>query len=300
MNFTYYTADVFTDKRFCGNQLVDFPNAVGLDSEQMQAIAREFNFSETVFAFQPEDGRNTKRLRIFTPGAEVPFAGHPTMGAACVLAASGDITVNGQAAIIFEEGVGNIPVTVKIEDGQLYAEFTTAKTAEFWPCEAAIHELADILSLSVSDINVEKYPLLATSCGLPFLFIPVKSLQAMQQIRINQSKWTSIMHNEWEQQLYLFTKETVNEECDFHARMFAADLGFGEDPATGSAAAAFAGYLGKLPTIPEGQITLSVEQGLEMCRPSKIFIRAEKNNGVATDIRVGGHTVLVSKGLLTI
>jgi trans-2,3-dihydro-3-hydroxyanthranilate isomerase len=300
MNFTYYTADVFTDRRFCGNQLAVFPNAAGLSSEEMQAIACEFNFSETVFVFEPENSKNTKRLRIFTPKAEVPFAGHPTIGSACVLAAAGEIAVNGQTAIVFEEGVGEVTVTVNIKDGELYAELRTAKAPDFWPCEASLQDIADVLSLSAGDIAVAEYPLMAASCGLPFLFVHIKSLQAMQEVRINQLKWASALQHEWEQQLYLFTTETINDDCNFHARMFASDLGFGEDPATGSAAAAFAGYLWRLPSIPEGQLKVKVEQGLEMGRPSKLSICAEKNNCAATNIRVGGHTVLVAKGLLTV
>jgi len=301
MELTFYTADVFTDKRFCGNQLAVFPNAAGLDAVQMQAIAREFNFSETVFVFEPENYVNTKRLKIYTPGAEVPFAGHPTIGTACVLAASGDVIMSGhEATIVFEEGVGNVPVTVKKEGERLYAELTTAQAPELRPCVTDIKDIAAILSLSVSDLAVEDYPLQAASCGLPFLFVPVRSLRGMQRIRIDQSKWESLLNNEWEQQLYLFTKETVDPNCQFHARMFAFDLGFGEDPATGSAAAAFAGYLSQLATVPDGLICLTVEQGLEMGRPSKLFIRAEKSAGIASSIRVGGNTVLVSQGVLTL
>jgi trans-2,3-dihydro-3-hydroxyanthranilate isomerase len=301
MELTFYTADVFTDKRFCGNQLAVFPNAAGLGAEHMQAIAREFNFSETVFVFAPENSANTKRLRIYTPGAEVPFAGHPTIGTACVLAANGDIVVNGQATtIVFEEGVGNVPVTVTKEGERLYAELTTAQAPEFRPCVTDAKDIAAILSLSVSDLAVEDYPLQAVSCGLPFLFVPVRSLQGMQQLRINQEKWEPLLNNEWNQQLYLFTKETVDVNCQFHSRMFAFDLGFGEDPATGSAAAAFAGYLGQLTAVPDGPIRLTVEQGLEMGRPSKLFIRAKKSAGITSAIRVGGNTVLVSQGVLTL
>lgn len=301
MKLVYYIADVFTDKRFCGNQLAVIPNAEGLDTIEMQAIAREFNFSETVFAFPPNDKSNTKRLRIYTPGAEVPFAGHPTIGAACVLAASGDIAMNDQGTgIIFEEGVGNVPVTIKKEGDRWYAELRPAKAPEFRSCTADINDIAAIFSLTASDIAVEDYSLKAGSCGLPFLFVPVRSLQGMQRIKINMQKWKSCLRDEWEQQIYLFTSETVEADCQFHARMFAADLGFGEDPATGSAASVFAGYLGQVPAFPDGPVCFAIEQGLEMGRPSKLFIQAEKIDGVVGTIRVGGNTILVSHGVLTV
>lgn len=301
MELVYYTADVFTDRRFCGNQLAVFPNAEGLSSIEMQAIAREFNFSETVFVFPPRNCSNTKRLKIFTPESEIPFAGHPTIGTACVLAASSNIALDGQdTKIVFEEEVGDMPVKIKREGEKLYAEFTTAKEPEFKSCAASLGDIAAIFSLSEADIVVKDYPIKAVSCGLPFLFVPVKSLKEIQRVKVNPFIWKECLKNEWEQQIYLFTDETIDADCQFHARMFAADIGFGEDPATGSAAAAFAGYLGQLPTFAEGDIGLEIEQGLEIGRPSKLFVQAEKNNGVVSKIRVGGYSVLVSHGMITI
>jgi len=178
MELVYYTTDVFIDRRFCGNQLAVFPDAEGLSSIEMQAIAREFNFSETVFVFPPKNCSNTKRLKIFTPESEVPFAGHPTIGAACVLAASSNIKLNGQdTKIVFEEEVGNVPVMIKREGDRLYAELTTAKEPEFKSCTANLGDIAAIFSLSETDVVVKDYPIKAVSCGLPFLFVPVKSIQ---------------------------------------------------------------------------------------------------------------------------
>ena len=301
MELVYYTADVFSDRRFCGNQLAVFPNAEGLSSIEMQAIACEFNFSETVFVFPPRNCSNTKHLRIFTPESEIPFAGHPTIGTACVLAASSNIALDGQdTKIVFEEEVGDIPVMIKREVGKLYAELTTAKEPEFKSCTASWGDIAAIFSLSETDVVVKDYPIKAVSCGLPFLFVPVKSLQEIQRVKVNPLIWKECLKNEWEQQIYLFTDETIDANCQFHARMFAADIDFGEDPATGSAAAAFAGYLGQLSNFAEGDIGLAIEQGLEMGRPSKLFVQAEKNNGVVSKIRVGGYSVLVSHGMMTI
>lgn len=240
-------------------------------------------------------------MKIFTPESEVPFAGHPTIGAACVLAANGDIELNGQETqIVFEEDVGDVPVRIKRDGEQLYAELTTAKEPEFKSCTAGLSDLAAIFSLSETAVVVKDYAIKAVSCGLPFLFVPVKSVQEMQRIKVNPLKWKECLKKEWEQQIFLFTDETVNVDCQFHARMFAADIGFGEDPATGSAAAAFAGYLGQCSAFTDGPICLAIEQGLEMGRPSKLFVRAEKQNGVVNKIRVGGYSVLVSQGVLTI
>jgi len=144
------------------------------------------------------------------------------------------------------------------------------------------------------------YPLEAVSCGLPFLFVPVRTLAAMQRIRLNPAKWEAGLKDAWARQIYLFTTGTVARDCDFHARMLAPALGITEDPATGSAATAFAGYLGRLPGCADGSLKVVVEQGLEMGRPSKMFISAEINGAAATNIRVGGHTVLVTQGSLTL
>lgn len=204
-----------------------------------------------------------------------------------MLAASSNIALDGQdTKIVLEEEVGDIPVMIKREGGKLYAELTTAKEPEFKSSE--------------TDVVVKDYPINAVSCGLPFLFVPVKSLQEMQRVKVNPLIWKECLKNEWEQQIYLYTDETIDANCQFHARMFAADIDFGEDPATGSAAAAFAGYLGQLSTFAEGDIGLAIEQGLEMGRPSKLFVQAEKNNGVVSKIRVGGYSVLVSHGMMTI
>jgi trans-2,3-dihydro-3-hydroxyanthranilate isomerase len=300
VDYTFYTADVFTDKRFCGNQLAVFPDAEGLSDRQMQLIAREINFSETVFVFTPQNKANAKQLRIFTPGAEVPFAGHPTVGTACILASLGQLGLrDGRAAVVFEEGVGNVPVRVKC-DNKLFGELAAAQMAEIRPCGIKAADVAALLSLQAEDIGLANYPLQMVSCGMPFLFVPVKSLQAAKQAKLNKAVWDTLLKNEWGQQVYVFTNECVEEKVDFHVRMFAPALGIEEDPATGAAATAFGGYIGQLDERADITLELVLEQGIEVERPSKLFVKVAKKGGKVADIRVGGNSVLVSKGVMSL
>ena len=297
MKYRFFTADVFTDRIFGGNPLAVFPDARGLKDERMQRIAQEFNLSETVFVFPPEDPHNTRRLRIFTPGTELPFAGHPTVGAAHVLAETGEVTLDGEfTRIVFEEGVGPVNVDIRAAGGKpIYAQLSAARMPEFGPEPPPAREIAATLSLDASDLLPDLVPQ-AVSCGVPFLFVLLKDKAAVARARINRDAWEKALANFWATPIFLFTFETEREGSDVHARMFAPAMGIGEDPATGSAAAALAGFLG--PHDPRTQKTLRwvVEQGFEMGRPSILEVEADRNAGAITAVRVGGGTVLVSEG----
>lgn len=179
----FHTLDVFTDHVFGGNPLAVFPHALGLETEQMQAVARELNLSETVFVLPPDHAVHTRRLRIFTPGTELPFAGHPTVGTAHLLAAIGEIPLDGaETQIVFEEGVGPVPVTVRASDGQpISAQLSAARLPEFGPAAPSIADIADVLSLETRDIASDPPPA-AVSCGVPFLFVMLTSLEALARI----------------------------------------------------------------------------------------------------------------------
>jgi len=300
--YTYYTADVFTGQVFGGNPLAVLPDARGLDPATMQLIAREFNYSETVFVVPPDDPAHTRRLRIFTPGGELPFAGHPTVGTAFVLAASGALPLTGDLTrIVFEEGVGPIPVAIRARDGApYYTQLSAAKMPEFGPEPPALAEIAQVFSLQPDDFLNGDFTPQAVSCGVPFLFVPLASRAALARIRLDRAAWERSLAGYWAPEVFLFSFETERPTSDLHARMFAPRMGIAEDPATGAAATALAGYLSRRDLSPAAQLHWVVEQGFEMGRPSILEVEAERQGGVVTAIRVGGASVLVSRGVLSL
>ena len=302
MRHRYLTADVFTDRIFGGNQLAVFPDGRGLRTEQMQKAAREFNFSETVFVLPAESKAHARRLRIFTPGAEVPFAGHPTIGAAFVLASLGEIPIEGEwTRFVLEEGAGPVPVAVRARDGRpVAAQLTAPRPPEFGPPPPARADLAAMLSLDVSDLLDEPNGPQGVSCGLPFLFIPLRDRGAVGRARLRPDTWERVQASWWSPHAYVFAFDPENRGHDLRARMFAPAVGVAEDPATGSAATALAAYLGVRDPRREGTLRFVIEQGFEMGRPSLLEAEADKKNGAVAAIRVGGASVLVSEGTMEI
>lgn len=299
-HYRYYTADVFTARVFGGNQLAVLPDARGLTSEEMQQIAREFNLSETVFVLPPQASEYTRRLRIFTPGTELPFAGHPTIGTAHVLASIGEIPVEAEVTrIVFEEGVGPVPVAIRAAKGRpVSAQLTAAKLPEFGPMPPSKAKLAAVLSLEAADLLENNFAPAAVSCGVPFLFIPVRDRSALQRVRLDRNRWETLLSSFWAPHLYVFARDPERDGSDLRARMFAPAIGIVEDPATGAAATALAGYLGTREATPSGTIRWVVEQGFEMGRPSILEIEADKRDGEIVAARVGGASVLVSEGTM--
>ena len=243
MRYRFYTADVFTDRAFGGNPLAVFPDGRDLSSEQMRRVARELNLSETVFVFPAERPRHTRRLRIFTPSAELPFAGHPTIGTAHVLASIGEIALERDVTnIVFEEGVGPVPVRIRVQDGRpVFAQLAAPRLPEFGPPPPSLEKIAATLSLYPSDLLRAEVGPQAVSCGVPFLFVPVRDKEAMRRVRVNREQWERSFSSYWAPHLYVFAELNGSS---LRARMFAPALGIEEDPATGAAATALAGYLG--------------------------------------------------------
>ena len=308
MEYRFYTADVFTQQTFGGNPLAVFPQAQGLSAWQMQKIAGEINYSETVFVFPSETPEGIRQLRIFTPNSELPFAGHPTVGTAYILAYIGDITLDKpEITIIFEEGVGPVPVKILSESGKpTYTELTAAQLPEFVSNIPDIQDLAEMLSLKSEDFFMGDYAPQAVSCGLPFLFIPLNSQQALAQAKLKRDRWESLLANSWANCVYLFTLETSSklvfmrsQSAAVRSRMFAPSLGIEEDPATGSAAAALGGYLG-IRDQRDGILQWQIEQGIEMGRPSSLIVQAFKSKGLIQKICVGGSSVMVIQGIMEI
>lgn len=306
----FVTADVFTHRPFAGNQLAVVFGAEGLATDTLQAITREFNYSETIFVFAPDHAAHTRKVRIFTPGAELPFAGHPTIGCAHTLVAIGEVEATGDEALVtLEEGVGPVPVRVTLRDGvPVHAQFTTARLPEERHDVPDARVLAEVLSLGADDLVGGDYAPAAVSCGVPFLMVPVRSVDALKRARVNGDAWSRTLAGTWasEPMVFAMTPRSAAESdpsvdaadvegCDVRARVFVPGLSVPEDPATGSANACLAGYLAKR-TPRSGTLAWEVAQGVEMGRPSRLSIEAEKVGSEIRAVRVGGGTVIVARG----
>jgi trans-2,3-dihydro-3-hydroxyanthranilate isomerase len=303
MSLRYTTLDVFTDRPFGGNPLAVFCDPPELPDALMQNIAREFNLSETVFIVPPRDARALRRLRIFTPGRELPFAGHPTIGAVHELVRTGIANIpddTGEFAL--ELGVGLVPIKVTRRDSAPpFLQLTAARLPETRADAPSRADLARMLSLEEQDIvSGERDFAQPFSCGVPFLFIPVSDRAALGRARPNSAAWLSVLHGAWTSEAYVFCRDPELPGSHLRARMFAPEFGIFEDPATGSAAAAFAGYLAAREPKSTGTLCWVVEQGFEMGRPSLLHVEADKVDGQVSAVRVGGTAVRMSEGVLNI
>ena len=292
MRRRFITADVFTDQPFGGNPVAVLPDAAGLSTDQMQRLAREFNLSETVFVLPPEQPEHDKRIRIFVPTAEVPFAGHPTIGAAIILATIGEIAIDGaETDITLKTEAGPVPVTINAIDGRPTAATLTApKKPELRPASPQ-DDLAALLSLQSDQIVQAE----ASSCGLPFLLIEVTDRAALGRSRLDIPLHEKLLHDAWAPWPLIFTRDAA-DGFDIQARMYAPGAGIPEDPATGSAAAALAGWLGHHDPLQNGTLKRVIAQGIEMDRPSRLEIEVDKQNGDVTAVRVTGNAILISEG----
>lgn len=302
MNARYYTADVFTDRRFGGNQLAVFPDAREIASDLMPQIAREFNYSETTFVLPPTDPSHTARVRIFTPGGELQFAGHPTIGTAHVLATIGAIAITGpETPIVLEEGVGPVPVTIRATGGRPeFATLSVAKLPEVGPPPPKREALAAMLSLDASDVLDGDMSPEAVSCGTQFLFVPLRDRGAVARSRVRTDLWEATLRDYTTGNVMIFAMDAERPGSDIRARMYAPGIGVVEDPATGSAAVALGGYLAARDARFDGTLRWVIEQGFEMGRPSILEVEADKQGGKITAARVGGKTVMVCEGSMTL
>ncbi len=293
----FHTLDVFTTQRFGGNPLAVVPNAAGLTTAEMQTIAREFNLSETTFVFPPGAG-GTHHVRIFTPAAELPFAGHPTVGTALLLNELDSKASIGQR-FVFEEGVGDVIVEVRCDQGTCFAELEVPQPVEVRPSPLDVAELAALVSLSRSDIDGNAPAPCAASCGVPFLLVPLADVVALGRARLDHSRWSATLQGTFAPQVYLYVLIDGRSGGNVRVRMFAPALGVAEDPATGSAAAAFAGFMATLePNHADCQWT--IQQGIEMGRPSTLYARVTRRADGSTALFVGGHAVRLCDGELSL
>src|ERR1700681_3305229 len=279
MQRRYITVDVFTDRAFGGNPLAVVLDAGGLSTAQMQAIASEFNYSETTFVLPPQDPTHDAQVRIFTVNREIPFAGHPNVGTAFVLATQ---AARPPARLKFEEGAGIVPVEILQDGGRA----------------VSAGQAAACISLSPGDIRTDRQPPLIVSVGLPFLVVELASRDALRRARPDAAAFARTFPCDGSDAVYFYTRDVPGAEgCDLQARMFFPGLsGLTEDPATGSATVAAAALLADLSGERDGELKLRVGQGVDMGRPSLLLTRVRKANGVVTSAHVGGRCVRMMEG----
>ena len=293
MKLRFVTADVFTDVPFGGNPLAVFPDARGIDAAMMQRIAREMSLSETTFVLPAEDPRHTRRVRIFTPASELPFAGHPTVGTACVLAALGEI--GDATSIVFEEAAGPVPVSIRREGTRLAATLTAPRVPVYVGTPPPAAALAEMLGLDPAEVlDGDDRPAIV-STAVPFLVVPLRDRAALGRARLGLDRWERLLGGAGVNEVYPVTRDAA-PGFDLQVRMFAPAIGIVEDPATGSAASAVVRWLAEREKLDGRTLRWVLSQGTEMGRPSRLDVEADTADGELTAVRVGGATVLMSRG----
>jgi trans-2,3-dihydro-3-hydroxyanthranilate isomerase len=305
--YRFLQFDVFTDRVFCGNPLAVFPEAEGITDDQMMKIAREMNLSETVFVLKPDSDEVLRRLRIFTPVREIPFAGHPIVGTWTALAGEGVVPLpaggSGWQRIFHEVGVGILPVDVEFKDGKAVQVVMTQGKFEILHEIDDAHEQAEVaraLGLAREDLD-EGLPIQVITTGLSCLAVPIRSLADLRDTRVNATLLAEIYTRHGAMGCHAFTRETLEVGASrAHARFFAPGDNIPEDPATGSACGALGGYLvhhGALSLEPaEGRYKFVIEQGDFIHRPSRINLDVKGEAGRVEEVKVGGLAVLVARG----
>ena len=302
MALAFHTLDVFTDRRFGGNPLAVVLDADALAPDEMQVVARELNLSETVFVLKPENPAHSAKIRIFTPARELPFAGHPTVGTAILLAELRAPAVDGErdAIIALEQAIGPVRVGVRLKTGQApFAEFDAPKLPEMAGMLPSRDRIADALGLLPREIGFENHTALRVGAGNMFAYVPVISLEAIARARVNGASWAAAFPEGEVDGVYLYTRQCVHKGASFHARMFAPQLGVPEDPATGAAAVGFAGVLSAFDVLPDGPHKRLIEQGHEMGRPSTIRLTLIVEGGKLDTVRIGGNAVRMVEGTIS-
>lgn len=295
MILTYYHVDVFTQQKFGGNQLAVFFDCDGLTTEQLQTLANEMNFAESSFVLPPTDPANDHQVRIFTPSIEMPMAGHPTIGTAFVLHALE--RTNGEF-LRFEEQVGLVPVAIEPQANTSPRFWMTQRNPTFTDLSISTDAIVQVLRVSAESLHPNLRPQIV-DCGVPYLIMPLVSRAAVDQVVI-QPHLRQALSPELHNGIYVFALDPTNEQHHAYCRMFGDEsLGIVEDVATGSAAGPLACYLTQHGVVGDG-VTLGLEQGYAMGRPSQIYARIEQYNGSISKVEVGGHAVYVGQGTLTL
>ncbi len=298
---SYRIYDVFTERALEGNPLAVVYDSEGLDDDAMQRIAQEFNLSETVFVLPPESPNHTAALRIFTTTRELPFAGHPTVGAAIAIAERGAPGPVTSIVSVLEERVGPVRCAVRLSTtGASFAEFDLPRKSVQLGQGPAREALADALSIKSTEIGFENHVPSLWSAGVPYLLVPVHDLGVVERLDFDGALWDKVapFADGHLASCYIYCRGGVHHQAKFHARMFTTDLGLTEDPATGSAVAALSGAIHLFDAMPDGHHNCLVEQGVEMGRPSYIHLHIDAEGGKLAGARIGGHAVCVAEGTL--
>jgi trans-2,3-dihydro-3-hydroxyanthranilate isomerase len=296
MQRRYITVDVFTDRAFGGNPLAVVLDAGELTTAQMQAIAVEFNYSETTFVLPPRETGHDAEVRIFTRRSEIPFAGHPNVGTAFVLASQAQ---QAPERFVFEEKAGLVPVEILKQDGKVAGAELTAPQPLKRLTEVSVAKATACISLGAADIKTDRHPPHIISVGLPFLVVEVASREALRRAKPNAEGFARTFPVDGSDAVYFYTRDVPADEarCDLQARMFhPGSSGLSEDPATGSATAAAAALLAELDSMKEGEVKLRIGQGFDMGRPSLLLTRVRKANGAVASAHVGGACVPMMEG----
>jgi len=296
MPHRFVIADVFTEAAFGGNQLAVIPDGRGISERAMQSIAREFNFSETTFVLPPETPGTDFRLRIFTPAHELPFAGHPTVGTASVLARLGRVELRGGVGrVVFEEGVGPVTVDLEVDEQRAFSRLSLEAAVEEPAERPDAHAVAAALSLPPEFVREAWF----SSVGNPFCFVRVDTRDVVDAAEVDRAAWSRHFADAFASAIFFFAGDLA-AGSRLYARMFAPGFGIDEDAATGSAAATLAGSLADRLPEREGVFTWTIDQGVRMGRPSLLEASAEKRGGRTARVMAGGCTVLVAEGTLTL
>ncbi|MGI9400068.1 MAG: PhzF family phenazine biosynthesis protein [Rhizobiaceae bacterium] len=297
----FHTVDVFTQKQFAGNPLAIVEEADGLETVTMQKIAREFNLSETIFIQTSDDPTHSAKVRIFFPTAEIPFAGHPTIGCAIHLAMKENPGAEDfEEVITLEEVAGLVPVNVQRVDGAVKAQFTAPVIPFAGPGQSPSAEMAaSALGLETSDIGIDSHKIRQWQGGPTFLYVPLNSQSALAKARPTEPGWSEMMDFADVHNAYVYTR-TADGKAGYQARMFAPTAGIAEDPATGSASAILAVQLLDAGELSEGLNPFELRQGYEMGRPSDIGLEVDVEGGSITAVRISGSSVPVSSGVFMV
>ena len=303
MSCPFFILDVFTNRAFAGNQLAVVRDCAHLKDAQMQAIAREFNFPETIFVLPPDDPVNTARLRIFTPKVELPFAGHPTIGGAVLIALQDAAGMLGKQELVIavEEKIGLIRCGVrKQKNGGTRAIFEIPALPKLLDGVPDSNALASALGLEGSDIGFDDHVPSHFSAGVGMVFVPVASLEALGRAKPDLNLWDSVFSHPEGRACYVYTRDVSSQTSHVRARMFAPPFGIIEDPATGSGAAAFAGVCLAFEQPDDGEHQIIIEQGVEMGRPSEIALTMVVRGRAFESVSIGGSAVIVASGTLNV
>jgi trans-2,3-dihydro-3-hydroxyanthranilate isomerase len=299
MQRRYAIYDVFTDRALAGNPLAVLFDTEGLDTPAMQAIAREFNLSETSFVSPPGNPHHAATVRIFTPDYELPFAGHPTVGTAIALFDQRGLPA--PAILVLEEQIGPVRCAVTRPAGTTFAEFDLPKLPQELPLSVDPGAIGAALGLGPHEIGFENHRPAHWSAGVPYVTVPVRGLKQAAKVRFDSALWAELAPRKENGALasaYVYCRETETAGAAFHARMFVPGFPSYEDPATGSAAAAFAGAIVRFDRPVDGEPRIWIEQGMEMGRPSRLGLELEIAGGALTGARIGGNAVKVAEGTL--